>query len=742
MPAFDLAFSGDGRYLAVRRGRRIALHDLNDPDATPLAGEGAGDDGTVAFASTFLVDLSGAEVATLAIPKMTRRRLTLPSECRLVAQSGRYLLLASAETTYVVTIGAMSSFAELRVPAVTRWAAGFDEDRFLIQSSRGLEVWGADSRRPDQRVALPLPLDPVAIGVASQFVNLWIATARNELAVVRISDGKTRRISLPGPPTRMVGHPVSSWVVAEIDGAPYAVNVTTATCEPLPSGAAVARAIAPRGMAGVVAQLDANGTLDTWEIGAPAAPAGKKGLQLEIGDDPSPPITPEPSTSGSKLVLRPETMLALRGGPGDAEPATLARHVPPEVERVLSSVATRLRARWHERLVAGWLSGKSPRREEVLAELVGELRAAVRAEPLLRRATVEADGRLSLASPLVSTRVAAPWTQLAITGRDGTTAEVALGSDDLPDVGTLLGMLSLGTPRGALDAHARTSAAARETLVALDRADALLGADGDPVLAGQVPPGGVVGLGGHCLLANLDGDHVLIDPNLPTTGAVGAVALPSPIDLPQLSAVFVTSDDPACLDVATLLAIDKRARVYVPPAAANAARPRQLARVFTDLGFTTVQVASPGETIRLPRGGEVRVGSAGTANAVLYLLVAQGKGALLTGASALHDADPITALRAGLASVSPVFVSVERRAYAAIERGWEWLFEPSARWMEPARPTELPLDDLAAAAAASTLVVAGDAAAIPSTATSCMRAQCYDRYAIGEGLEGWVQPRG
>jgi hypothetical protein len=224
-------------------------------------------------------------------------------------------------------------------------------------------------------------------------------------------------------------------------------------------------------------------------------------------------------------------------------------------------------------------------------------------------------------------------------------------------------------------------------------------------------------------------------------------------DLPPLEAILLSSDDPSCFDLGTLLALDKQVPVFIPAAPPPAERAPRLKPLLADLGFTTVRTLRPGEARAIGTGGEIAAlpGPVATARTRVrggWALVGAAGAAITTGPFPL-GADDVAALvphvrelvgRVG--PVSPMFVANPRRRRAPIETGWQWLFTPAAHWLRAQPEAPGSLVPLVEAAQATSVVVVGDEPTLPEDLGAVARlADCYDRYRLGAAQDGWLEPR-
>lgn len=263
--------STDGKWLAVRRGAEVTVHGA----ALELLGrtqivEG----GTLLLVGGDLVDVVVAGdrtlITTLALPKLgVRGTIELPGAATPRATAPGCALLARDRDALVLRVtGGKPAWAPVLGVVAPPWAVGLDDDTFLVQGPRDVEVWDGKTRRAVRRVHFDLPRTVSAAGVAGGGVHLWLADERPQLTFVRISDGKPGAVALPARPERAFGHLHSSWVVADLAGAAHAINLVTGALTPLACQAGTARALIPRGTGAVVTEVVGDEVM-LWDL-APA----------------------------------------------------------------------------------------------------------------------------------------------------------------------------------------------------------------------------------------------------------------------------------------------------------------------------------------------------------------------------------------------------------------------------------------------------------------------------------------
>ncbi len=276
--------SPDGKWLAVRRGAEVSVHEGGTKEVgRARIVEG----GTLLLVGGDLLDhvVSGDRtiITTLALPKLTvRSTIEIPGAAvpRAVAP-GCALLTRGKEALILRVWGGMTAWAPMLGVEAPPWVVGLEDDTFLAQGPKDLEVWDGRTRRAVRRVHFKLDRPVRFAGLASDGVHLWLTDDRPQLTYVRISDGKTARIALPACPEAPFGHLKSSWVIADLDGVANAINLVTGSIGPMPCQAGTARALLPRGTGGLITEAIGDELL-LWEL-APTQVAAQTGpLRLSL----------------------------------------------------------------------------------------------------------------------------------------------------------------------------------------------------------------------------------------------------------------------------------------------------------------------------------------------------------------------------------------------------------------------------------------------------------------------------
>lgn len=311
-------------------------------------------------------------------------------------------------------------------------------------------------------------------------------------------------------------------------------------------------------------------------------------------------------------------------------------------------------------------------------------------------------------------------------------------------------------------------------------------------LAGALEPGQVLHLGHAGLLANLGGVHVAIDPWLPAAAAGDAPPPPGVGDLPPLAGIFLTHHHPDHLHIETLLQLDKRIPIYLPAQDRSRAVVPQSERLLRYLGFADVHALGHGDEIALGDGGRVIAapfhGEDPTAIDYVgncYLLAHAGAAGLVHADSSvdrrgdsLWSTGTLAALRERFGPMSPVFATRRQERRTMIDYTWEGLLQPAPSWVAPTDNCVTGADRLAALCEhartralvlyseggaswypGGTNFLSGDrpAASEPyqlgwdsleqifdrmeSMGVDTIVSKPYQRYTLGAGAAGWVEPR-
>jgi hypothetical protein len=368
-----------------------------------------------------------------------------------------------------------------------------------------------------------------------------------------------------------------------------------------------------------------------------------------------------------------------------------------------------VRGGWQRMLSAAQSRGRTVEpeaAEEILGALCRELAAA---DPALAAIVQVATPRpLSLAPlmPLQVDDIAYPIDSLRIfPDRSRTVCERQPGpplrircTAPLALYGEWFGRLG----RGLLGAElmAERDAAPRpiqQLLSELWRAGLLAPAPPATLLA--VPPGALVHLGHATLLANLGGEHVLVDPFLPPASRLDTLLPPAPCELPPLAAILITHHHWDHVHLETLLKLDKRVPVFLPRQHEGALLRPRTERLLAYLGFADVRTLAHGESFEVGRGGRVlalpffgedptRIGYVGSCYALCHggraALVHVDSGTDAAGRS-LVTTGALAELVRELGPLSPVLATRRQEAGTMIEHTWEFLLRPADEWV---RPTE------------------------------------------------------
>jgi hypothetical protein len=371
-------------------------------------------------------------------------------------------------------------------------------------------------------------------------------------------------------------------------------------------------------------------------------------------------------------------------------------------------------------------------------------------------------------------------------------ADGHLARGGLAEAGLLLGRLHAGEGPAELAGFLASAPQARGLFGRLIALGLLGPAPARGALDGALAPGQVMHLGHAGLLANLGGLHVAIDPWLPPAAAGDRPPPPGVGDLPPLAAIFLTHHHWDHLHVETLLQLDKRIPIHVPAQRRGRALPVQAERLLHYLGFVDIRAMAHGAEVEIGDGGRViaapffgedptAIDYAGNC----YLLVHQGGAGLVHVDSAVdrHGASlwstgGLAALRERFGALSPVFATRRQERRTMIDYTWEGLLQPATAWVSPTENCVTGADALAAlceAAGGKALVLysegggtwypagtnflPGDRPAasepyqlgwdsleqifdrLEALAVDAIVSRPYQRFTLGGGAAGWVEPR-
>ena len=412
----------------------------------------------------------------------------------------------------------------------------------------------------------------------------------------------------------------------------------------------------------------------------------------------------EVPTSGA-VALLPQCTLEVRyaaqPGPfGRVSPDTsypLSLFVPPQRLGALQFLAGKLRNAWHCIVNAALSRERLPDREHATALLVKLCEELVRDHAAINKVVRFAGDRLEPVAPIQTDTVHYPIERLDWYGdRDaaklaGPPLRYAVPAGRLPELARTIGQLAAGT-----DAAALTLAPdVRQLVGALWFAKLL--APPAPARSLALEPGHVTHLGHATLLANLGGEHVLVDPWFPPASAGEPNPPPAMTELPPLAGIFITHHHWDHVHPDTLLRLPKSVPVYLPRqdhARLLAPRTEELLRY---VGFRDVRTLDHGASVALGDGGEIvaapffgedptRIGYSGNTYVMRH-----GRGAALVHVDSGTDGSGRSLVTTGAAAalverygpLDPVFATRRQERGVMIEHTWEFLFQPFAAWVLP-----------------------------------------------------------
>lgn len=214
----------------------------------------------------------------------------------------------------------------------------------------------------------------------------------------------------------------------------------------------------------------------------------------------------------------------------------------------------------------------------------------------------------------------------------------------------------------------------------------------------QLGPGEIAHLGHATLLANLDGEYVLIDPWLPPASRDDRAAPLAVSALPKLAAVLISHHHFDHLHPETLLRLDKAIPIYVPAQPADGPLLARSGELLRHLGFADVRELVPDATIELGARGRItavpfygedptRLGYRG----LCYVLHHRERAALVHVDSStdkegrsLSSTGAAAELVRRFGPLSPVFATRRQELGLMIDYPWEFLLQPAPLWLRPA----------------------------------------------------------
>lgn len=396
-----------------------------------------------------------------------------------------------------------------------------------------------------------------------------------------------------------------------------------------------------------------------------------------------------------RIVLQPTVALGVRFGAEPRASLPISAFVPEIKLRAAERLAATLCEAWRR-----MCSAAQARHVAV------DLRQA---EDILWRVAVERNFELgdqfavdetnrSLVprTPLQQDTISHPLVELCVyhDREPGTRAPLRLTPlpNQVPLLGRLLGELATGIAAAALDSLViRTSPLAAAVAALLGGGFVGATAELSPL---ALDPGTIMHLGHATLLANLGGEHVLVDPWLPAASEHDAIRPLAPAQLPSLAGIFLTHHHWDHVHPETLLKLSKKVPVFVPRQDSNRPLWPRTDVLLRHLGFDDVRLLAAGDAVSVGDGGRV------------VMLPFFGEDPSLTGfvgacwllehnhARALVHVDSgvdvegrslaSSSALAAHAPASPVFATRRQELGTRVEYSWEFLLQPTRRWLEPA----------------------------------------------------------
>ncbi|MGN6109445.1 MAG: hypothetical protein ACTHU0_30335 [Kofleriaceae bacterium] len=212
--------SADGQWVAIRRGREIAL--LARGEGAPVARiQLESDDADLTFAGpphALAVVARDRATRVVLYPPPTFEAaagIELDARLHLATTTGPRLALLSRDgklLRVIRTAGRALGVQPIEVDSAVELAVGLGRNQLLLGLYKRLEMWDAVSGRSLQRSSLPLPPPPRTVGFAKG--HLWATrSGTDEVLVYRLSDGRPFVHQAGSPVERVISHPASPSIV-------------------------------------------------------------------------------------------------------------------------------------------------------------------------------------------------------------------------------------------------------------------------------------------------------------------------------------------------------------------------------------------------------------------------------------------------------------------------------------------------------------------------------------------------
>jgi hypothetical protein len=350
------AASTDGLHVAIARDHELSLYTVEpflEIARTQLA---PSTDRVVAFVGRQVLVHETTRLAVYSMQQRLARtaNLELDRPYRLVATSAQYALLATPDATMIATCTSDgTALAPTRTPVITERAVGLDGGRFLIWGKQGTaEIWAANTKLPTARIALDLPPSTIDAGATAKHRSVWLALANGDLIVSRLSDGKATLATLPKGPQHITWHPASAWLVAEVEGVPYAINSVLRSMQQLAIPAGRPRTVAPSVGSHAYVIVDEGSEIGRYEVGVESEPKIVRitvGAPLPEGEELVPQAQPTPVQRVKERVIETEVKVEVK--PAEPVAPTLASRFANR-GGTPAAKPPRGAADWHEPLLA------------------------------------------------------------------------------------------------------------------------------------------------------------------------------------------------------------------------------------------------------------------------------------------------------------------------------------------------------------------------------------------------------
>ncbi len=214
----------DGQWIAIRRGREVAMYAASSPEPVGTMSLDD-DDAQLAFAGApaVLVSLQSARRRVqLHVPRELELGAShsVSTSMNLAAVTGPRVALVSDDgmaVTIIKSAGRALAASTIDPGGRIEHAVGLDRGQLLLSVLKKLDVWDLATHRPLLRLQLQLPPAPRRLGAAHG--HLWsVRDGGQEVFVYRLSDGRPFRHVVGARIDEVISHPQSRVIVVVTDG--------------------------------------------------------------------------------------------------------------------------------------------------------------------------------------------------------------------------------------------------------------------------------------------------------------------------------------------------------------------------------------------------------------------------------------------------------------------------------------------------------------------------------------------